>query len=54
MSKPFGIFTCHPRSLVSLDGTIGDLEGSLVVEENDDLTDPLVDLEVEVYRHAHR
>lgn len=48
LSKPFGIFTQYPRSLLRLDVLIACLEGALVVEEGDNLIDPLLSLRDEV------
>ena len=45
---PFGLFTSHPRSFVQLDTNVIDLEGTLVAEENDELVDPLLNLEDKV------
>ena len=48
LSVPFGLFTSHPRSFVQLDTKVIDLEGTLVAEENDELVDPLLNLEDKV------
>ena len=31
----FGIFSCHPRELLTLDKSINDVEGMLIVEQGD-------------------
>lgn len=41
ITSSFGIFTGHPRSFVSLDTAVAEVEGMLVVEEDEELIDPL-------------
>ena len=45
ISSPFGIYTCHPRSLLDPSTVSANLEGVLVVEEGESLFDPLTVLE---------
>lgn len=44
----FGIYTSHPHSLVELDCEVSYLEGTLIVEEDEGLVDPLLSLGHEV------
>ena len=46
---PFGLFTCHPRTLLSLDVAIANVEGILVTEVGEHLIDPLLCLGQKVY-----